>query len=154
MRHLLIACLLLLPIASYSATSPDEILTDPALEERARSLGKELRCLVCQNQSIDDSDAPLARDLRLIVRERLVAGDSDDQVREFLVARFGDFVLLKPPFNLGTLALWVGPLVILALGAMLIFRFLRGRPTQLEEPQIDDIDAGRAAALLGEAKRD
>ena len=88
---------------------PDEQLADPALEARARDISGGLRCLVCQNQSIDDSDAPLARDLRLLVRERLTAGDSDDGVRDYLVARYGDFILLKPPFEMATLLLWLTP---------------------------------------------
>ena len=94
--------------AAY-AVQPDEIMADPAKEARARDLSRELRCMVCQNQSIDDSEAPLARDLRLLVRERLRGGDSDQQVMEFLVARYGDFVLLKPPFNWHTALLWLGP---------------------------------------------
>jgi len=99
------------------AVAPDEILDDPALEERARALSANLRCMVCQNQSIDDSDAPLAKDLRVLVRERLVAGDTDGEVIDFLVARYGEFVLLKPRFSWNTLLLWgVAPLA-LALGA-------------------------------------
>src|SRR5690606_38216184 len=104
-RRLLAALLLglcLLAPAAQGATSPDEILADPALEERARDLSRQLRCLVCQNQSIDDSDAELARDLRQIVRERLVAGDSDEEIIAFLTARYGDFVLLKPPVKPAT----------------------------------------------------
>jgi cytochrome c-type biogenesis protein CcmH len=107
------------------AVQPDEILPDAALEHRARDISAGLRCLVCQNQSIDDSDAPLARDLRLLVRERLKAGDSDDQVRDFLVARYGEFVLLKPPFAWDTALLWFAPLLILlgatALAARTVF---------------------------------
>ena len=99
------------------AVQPGEILPDPALERRARALSAELRCLVCQNQSIDDSDAPLARDLRLIVREQLKTGATDDQIRAFLVARYGEFVLLKPPFGWHTALLWVAPFAILAIGA-------------------------------------
>lgn len=96
------------------AVQPDEILPDPALEARARALSADLRCLVCQNQSIDDSNAPLARDLRLLVRERLRAGDSDKAVMDYVVARYGDFVLLKPPFNVSTLLLWIAmPLFLL-----------------------------------------
>ena len=96
----LAACLDLAGVRSHAlAVQPDEILTDPALEARARALSKELRCMVCQNQSIDDSDAPLARDLRILVRERLTAGDSDQQVIDFLVARYGEFVLLRPRFT-------------------------------------------------------
>lgn len=145
--------LLSTPATSLAATSPDEILEDPALELRARSLGKELRCLVCQNQSIDDSDAPLARDLRLIVRERLVDGDSDQDIRDYLVARYGDFVLLKPPINLGTLALWGGPFLILLLGMMVIAKFLKSRPKVLEEPIIAEHEASKAATILGQDSR-
>ena len=98
------------------ALQPDEVLDDAALEARARQISKELRCLVCQNQSIDDSDADLARDLRILVRERLLAGDSDQEVIGFIVARYGDFVLLRPPMKPKTYGLWFGPAVILALG--------------------------------------
>ena len=109
------------------AVQPDEILPDPALEARARALSHELRCMVCQNQSIDDSDAPLARDLRVLVRERLTAGDSDDQVKNFLVARYGEFVLLKPPFEWHTALLWLTPLLALLAGAIAIFAAIRHR---------------------------
>ena len=124
MRRLLIVALvssLLLPGAAL-AVKPDEILKDPALEARARVLSQELRCMVCQNQSIDDSDAPLARDLRLLVRERLEKGDSDKQVLDFLVARYGNFVLLKPPVEPSTLLLWgLSPLVlIIGIGALVV----------------------------------
>src|SRR3954465_14965648 len=105
-------CSLLLPQTSFAVT-PDELLKDPVLESRARALSGELRCMVCQNQSIDDSDAPLAKDLRLLVRERLVAGDSDAQVKDFLVERYGDFILLKPPLEWRTLVLWTAPFVLL-----------------------------------------
>jgi cytochrome c-type biogenesis protein CcmH len=109
------ACVSLAPAASF-AVQPNEILADPALEKRARELSAELRCLVCQNQSIDDSSAPLARDLRLVVRERLVAGDTNEQVMTYVVQRYGEFILLRPPFRLGTLLLWLTPLVALAGG--------------------------------------
>src|SRR5258705_7266608 len=100
------------------AVQPDEIMADPAKELRARDLSRELRCMVCQNQSIDDSEAPLARDLRLLVRERIAAGDSDSQVIDFLVARYGEFVLLKPPFNPHTLVLWLLPPLALMGGGL------------------------------------
>ena len=103
------------------AVTPQEILPDKALEHRAREISAELRCLVCQNQSIDDSDAPLAHDLRVLVRERLKAGDTNEQVFDFVVARYGDFVLLKPPFSMQTLLLWFMPLLALA-GAVVILR--------------------------------
>jgi cytochrome c-type biogenesis protein CcmH len=105
-----------------AAVQPDEVLSDPVLEARARALSAELRCVVCQNQSIDDSNAPLARDLRLLVRERLVAGDSDEQVKRFIVDRYGTFVLLKPPFDGRTLLLWLTPLLVLLGAAAIIVR--------------------------------
>ena len=119
------------------------MLKDPALEQRARNLSQELRCMVCQNQSIDDSEAPLAKDLRLLVRERLVKGDSDKQVLDFLVARYGEFVLLKPPFQLQTLLLWgLSPLVLLiGIGALVVMA--RRRKAVALEP----------AALSGDERR-
>ncbi len=105
---------------------PDEMLDDPVLEARARALSQEIRCLVCQNEPIDSSNAGLARDLRILVRERLVAGDSDDDVKAFLVARFGDYVLLDPPMKLITYALWFGPVLILLLGGLGVFLFFSG----------------------------
>src|SRR6188768_3481413 len=119
MRRLAAIALVLAAIASSSslAVQPEEMLRDPALEARARELSRELRCMVCQNQSIDDSEAPLARDLRLLVRERLTAGDSDAQVLDFLTARYGQFVLLKPPFGWDTALLWFAPAVVLLIGA-------------------------------------
>ncbi len=107
------------------AVNPDEMLADPVLEKRAREISKGLRCLVCQNQSIDDSDADLAKDLRIIVRERLKSGDSDGAVVDFVVSRYGDFVLLKPPFKGATLVLWLGPAVIAGLGLWAMIAFLR-----------------------------
>lgn len=144
---LVLALTLVFPIA-HAAVSPDEVLDDPALEERARELGKELRCLVCQNQSIDDSDAALARDLRQVVRERLVAGDSDDQIRGFLTDRYGDFVLLSPPVKPGTYLLWAGPALLFILGAILLFRFIRNRPKGEAVVQLSQNDAERAKQLL------
>ncbi|PDT79439.1 cytochrome c-type biogenesis protein [Bradyrhizobium sp. C9] len=110
------------------AVLPDEIMADPAKEARARELSKELRCMVCQNQSIDDSEAPLARDLRLLVRERISAGDSDRQVIDFLVARYGEFVLLKPRLNEHTLVLWLTPPLALLLGGFALWRLGRRKP--------------------------
>ena len=130
------------PIQIAHAVQPDEVLADGVLEARARSISHGLRCLVCQNQSIDDSDAPLARDLRLLVRERLVAGESDAQVMEFVVARFGDFVLLKPPFKGSTVLLWIAPLLILGGGTLLIVRQFKSQKAQ-----------GAAAALSPEEER-
>jgi len=107
------------------AIQPDEILEDKVLEERARVISKELRCLVCQNQSIDDSDAPLARDLRVLVRERLQAGESDEKVIKFVVDRYGDFVLLRPPVKASTLTLWVSPIAVLIVGVILLLARFR-----------------------------
>jgi cytochrome c-type biogenesis protein CcmH len=118
MRWLVRIIVLLALCAPALAVQPDEILKDPALEARARALSQELRCMVCQNQSIDDSDAPLARDLRILVRERLSAGDSDKQVIDFLVARYGEFVLLKPRFTWHTAILWLAPFVVIVIGAI------------------------------------
>ncbi len=110
------------------ALTPGEMLADPALEARARALSKSLRCMVCQNQSIDDFDAPLAHDLRVLVRERLQAGDSDAQVRDFLVARYGEFVLLEPRLRPATVFLWAVPILALALGGAVVFFGLKRRP--------------------------
>jgi cytochrome c-type biogenesis protein CcmH len=112
--------------AAY-AVQPDEIMSDPVKEARARDLSRELRCMVCQNQSIDDSDAPLARDLRLLVRERIAGGDSDSQVIDFLVARYGEFVLLKPRFMPHTLLLWLLPPLALAGGGLALWFYSRRR---------------------------
>ena len=118
MRRLLVVALLtLLAVPTATAVEPDEIISDTVLEARARALSKELRCMVCQNQSIDDSQAPLARDLRVLVRERLQMGESDQQVVDFLVTRYGEFVLLRPRFSWHTALLWFGPLAILITGA-------------------------------------
>jgi cytochrome c-type biogenesis protein CcmH len=131
------------------AVQPDEILKDPALEARARAMSQQLRCMVCQNQSIDDSDAPLAKDLRVLVRERLTAGDTDKQVIDFLVARYGEFVLLKPQFNAHTLLLWLAPFAVL-LFAVIGFVVSRRRNAQLvaEEPKLSTKEETRVAALL------
>jgi cytochrome c-type biogenesis protein CcmH len=126
LRQFLIV-LALFACAPAWAVQPDEVLADPTLETRARVLSKELRCLVCQNQSIDDSAAPLARDLRVLVRERLTAGDSDPQVLDFLVARYGEFVLLRPRFSWRTALLWLGPAGALLGGALVLLLLGRGR---------------------------
>jgi cytochrome c-type biogenesis protein CcmH len=140
------------------AVQPDEILADPALETRARALSKELRCMVCQNQSIDDSDAPLARDLRVLVRERLEAGDSDQQVIDFLVGRYGDFVLLKPRFTSHTALLWLMPAVVLVLGALALLalaRRQRARPAAAnsDSAKLTPAEAARLADILSRGER-
>lgn len=126
----IILCLALLPA---HAVNPDEALSDPALEERARNLSTKLRCLVCQNQSIDDSDAPLAKDLRVLVRKRLVAGDSDSDAVEFIVARYGEYVLLQPRFAAHTWLLWILPFVLILLGGVSLFVMQRRRPKRTVE---------------------
>ena len=134
------------------AVQPDEILKDSALEGRARALSQELRCMVCQNQSIDDSDAPLAKDLRVLVRERLTAGDSDRQVIDFLVARYGEFVLLKPRFSSHTLLLWLAPFAAVALGGWGLVSFLRrranGAGATRPHEQLSPAEQARVAELL------
>jgi cytochrome c-type biogenesis protein CcmH len=145
----LVAC----PLAN--AVQPDEILADPALEARARALSKELRCMVCQNQSIDDSDAPLARDLRVLVRERLQGGDSDRQVIDFLIARYGEFVLLKPRFSARTALLWLGPAAIVLLGAIGLFMVWRranrrtdSEPASTETAKLTAPEQARLSEIL------
>ena len=123
----LFAVAVLLGVPAAYAVQPDEIMADPAKESRARDLSRELRCMVCQNQSIDDSEAPLARDLRLLVRERIAAGDSDTQVIDFLVARYGEFVLLKPRVNAHTWLLWLLPPLALGGGGLALWAFGRRR---------------------------
>lgn len=154
MRPLALALLGLLLLAPGArALDPSEVLPDAALETRARTLSKELRCLVCQNESIDDSNAELARDLRRIVRERLVAGDSDPGVKQFLVARYGDYVLLEPPIKLKTYALWFGPLVVLALGALGVVTFFRRRSgLAVAPPPLSADERRRLDALLEDKK--
>jgi len=131
------------------AVNPDEVLADPALEARARALSQELRCLVCQNQSIDDSNAELAHDLRVLVRDRLKAGDSDAQVIAFLRARYGEFVLLDPPVERATWALWFGPpLLVLAAAAGIVLAIRRRRPAP--PAPLDPDERARLQALLNE----
>jgi cytochrome c-type biogenesis protein CcmH len=151
MRRLALIALLIALAAPTAALAvePDEMLKDAALEARARNLSSELRCLVCQNQSIDDSAAPLARDLRLLVRERLTAGDSDQQVLNFLVARYGEFVLLKPRFELHTLLLWGLPPVVLVAGMIALFVTARSRQSaNLQAPALSAAEQQRIATLV------
>jgi cytochrome c-type biogenesis protein CcmH len=139
---------LLMGAGPVHAVQPDEMLGDPALETRARALSAELRCMVCQNQSIDDSDAPLARDIRLLIRDRIVKGESNDEVRSFLVSRYGDFILLRPPFKLETLLLWAGAPLALLLGAFAMWSAARRRETQA--PPLTDAEEARLAAIAEE----
>ncbi len=154
MRALATSLLLAVLVAATpaGAVEPGEILKDPVLEDRAREISKVLRCLVCQNQSIDDSNAQLARDLRLIVRERLVAGDSNDQVIDFVTDRYGDFVLLKPPFKPITWVLWLGPAAILIAGIAAVLVFARRRRVlpNAEPAPLSADEERRIARLLDE----
>lgn len=151
MRRLVLGMVCALLVAGpVAAVLPEEQMSDPALEARARDISRELRCVVCQNQSIDDSDAPLAADLRAIVRERLAAGDTDEEVMAFIVARYGSFVLLKPPIDLQTILLWSAPLVVLIPGGLALFFYLRrrGRAGAAEPLPLTAEERGRLSALL------
>jgi cytochrome c-type biogenesis protein CcmH len=150
MRFVLALIAALLLSGSVLAVQPDEVLKDQALEKRAREISAGLRCLVCQNQSIDDSDAQLAKDLRLLVRERLVAGDTNDEVENFLVQRYGEFVLLKPAFGAHTLLLWLTPALVLLLGGVGAYTTLRRRP----KPATASLDEEERKALDTLLKRD
>lgn len=147
MRALLLALLLALSAVPALAVDPDEILDDPVLEERARDISAELRCLVCQNQSIDDSDAPLARDLRLIVRERLVAGDDDAEVMQFVVDRYGEYVRLSPVLAPHTALLWAAGPLLLLIGAVIVFFRARRRPALGEAPPLTEEERAALEAL-------
>jgi cytochrome c-type biogenesis protein CcmH len=149
-RFLLLAVALLLIVPAALAVEPDEMMKDPALEARARALSQTLRCMVCQNESIDESNAPLARDLRLLVRERFRNGDSDAEVREFLVARYGEFILLAPRLTARTILLWSVPILVLLAGGIGVLLTLRNR-TPLPAP-LSDAEKRRLAALLGDNK--
>lgn len=145
--RILIACVLLVTALPVLAVNPDEMLADPALEARARELGKGLRCLVCQNQSIDESDAELARDMRVLVRDRIAAGDSNEQVMAYIVSRYGDFVLLNPPVKLKTYALWFGPVLMLLAGAGVVVVFYRRRSVAAASSPVQPLSAAEQAAL-------
>lgn len=152
---MIIRLALLLMLATgpaLAAEGIDQPLADPVAEARARDISRTLRCLVCQNQSIEDSNAPLAQDLRQIVRERVQAGDDDEAVRRFLVARYGDWVLLKPPFKGATLLLWIGPLLILAAGAATVALLYRRQRRQTVVPA--PLSAEEAARLAALTRRD
>lgn len=139
-----------LPFAAH-AVEPDEILKDPALEARAREVGKQLRCVVCQNQAIDDSNAELAGDMRVLVRERIVAGDSNEEVIAYMVDRYGDYVLLDPPFKGSTYVLWIGPGVIALLGVAGLLMYFRRRQTAVADGTGEDAPA--AAQPLSDDER-
>jgi len=147
----LVFLIALLTSAPSWAVQPDEVLSDPALEARARAISRELRCMVCQNESIDDSDAPLAHDLRVLVRERLKAGDSDQQIINFLVSRYGEFVLLRPRLSWHTAALWGTPPALVLLGIIMIVVVERRRRTtsaQTTPPSLTAAEEARLAEIL------
>jgi cytochrome c-type biogenesis protein CcmH len=149
MRRLFLAICVLLAFAPAAfAVLPSEQLSDPKLEARARQISQELRCVVCQNQTIDDSDAPLAHDLRVILRERLLAGDSDEQAKAYLVKRYGTYVLLKPPFQTNTLLLWLGPFFVLGIGGILVASYLLGRSRLQAAPQLSPDERAKLDDLL------
>ena len=153
---LVLALVLALPLVRAApawAVEPDEVLDDPALESRARALSRELRCLVCQNEPIDSSNADLARDLRILVRERLLAGDSDEEVKAYLVARYGDYVLLDPPVKPKTYLLWFGPALILLAGAAAVYLYFRRSPKAAREPGPLTAEERRRVARLLDADR-
>ena len=145
---LLVLLSMLIAARPGSAIEPGEALADPALEARARAISREIRCLVCQNENIDESGADLARDLRRLVRERLVAGDRDQAVRDFLVARYGDYVLLRPPLKPTTWLLWFAPPLILLLGILGLVIRSRGRRTAVAPPPLDPAERQALARLL------
>jgi cytochrome c-type biogenesis protein CcmH len=146
MKRLVATAFLLAPLAAHAVT-PAEMLGDPALEARARAITGELRCLVCQNQSIDDSDAALAKDLRMLVREKLKEGLSDAQVRDYVHARYGDFVLLRPPLNAGTLLLWAAPALALLAGGAAVWSAARRNRRALAATPLTPEEKERLAAL-------
>ena len=150
MRRFVLALAFLVSIGAAPARAvlPDEVMSDPAREARARALSQELRCMVCQNQSIDDSEAPLARDLRLLVRERIASGDSDAQVIDFLVARYGEFVLLRPRLERQTLLLWLVPPLVLFGGGLVLWLQARRRKTGPSEVPADDALTSEEQARL------
>jgi cytochrome c-type biogenesis protein CcmH len=149
MRLIRFALLVMLALGAAPglAVQPDEVMKDPALEARARALSEELRCLVCQNQSIDDSDAPLARDIRILIRSRIAEGESNEAVRAYLVSRYGDFILLKPPFKPETVLLWLSPALV--LGAGLASALFARRRTPQSVPALSAEEEERLAALTG-----
>ena len=153
-RVVLIALFMALLAPAAVAVTPDEMLKDPALEARARALSQELRCMVCQNQSIDDSEAPLAHDLRVLVRDRLKAGDSDSQVLDYLVARYGEFVLLKPRFEMRTILLWGLPPLALVAGVIGLMAALRRRRLDSAQPAPLSAAEQRRLATLVEQSRE
>ncbi|MCE7997417.1 MAG: cytochrome c-type biogenesis protein CcmH [Rhodobiaceae bacterium] len=150
MIRLTVLLVMLLFANPAAAVDPGERLDDPVLEERARGLSQELRCLVCQNQSIDDSDAPLAKDLRVLVRDRLKEGDTDAEVLSYIVDRYGEFVLLRPPLRAGTVLLWLAPFIVLIVGIASVLVYVRSRrPEAVEAPApLSDAEKARLEEIV------
>lgn len=140
----------LLLAGAVQAVEPQEMLKDPVLEARAREVSKQLRCVVCQNETIDESNADIARDMRLLLRTRILAGDSNEDVVAFLVSRYGDYVLLKPRFTTRTYALWFGPFIVLMIGAFVVYRRLRGTPIAAPAPLTPEEKAALEELAPGE----
>jgi cytochrome c-type biogenesis protein CcmH len=153
MRRLALFLILILSAMPALAVNPDEVMKDPALEARARALSAQLRCMVCQNQSIDDSNAELAKDLRVLVRERIADGDSDDEVIAYVVSRYGEFVLLKPRFETKTLLLWGTPAALLLIGAGVMIFAARRRSGKVTGTSLSADEKARLDALLKEDVR-
>lgn len=148
----LLFALLFAPVltGAVHAVEPSEMLKDPALEARAREVSKHLRCVVCQNETIDESNADIAKDMRLLLRTRILAGDSNEQVIQFLVGRYGDYVLLKPRFTARTYLLWFGPFIVLLAGAFVVYRRLRGTPAASPAPLTPEEKAALEELAPGE----
>ncbi|MEO1550124.1 MAG: cytochrome c-type biogenesis protein [Pseudomonadota bacterium] len=149
-----LALALVLIAGQAMGVQPDEVLDDPALEARAREISRDLRCPICQSENIDESNAGVSRDLRLVVRERLMAGDTDSEVFEFVVARYGEYVLFKPTFGWGNAALWMAPLAFLLVGGAVSYSFIRRRASLSEGEALSAQEAARLAALLKDTPKD
>jgi cytochrome c-type biogenesis protein CcmH len=146
--HLLTIFALIITTAPALAVEPAEMLRDPVLEARAREISEHLRCVVCQNQTIDGSNAPLAHDMRLLVRERLLAGDTNEEVLDYIVDRYGNFVLLRPPIEADTIALWVSPFIVLALASLGLFAAARAKTSQRATAPLTDDERRTLAARI------
>ncbi|MEM9573723.1 MAG: cytochrome c-type biogenesis protein [Pseudomonadota bacterium] len=153
-RYIIFALFISWSTGAALAVNPDEILSDAALESRARDISANLRCLVCQNQSIDDSDAELARDLRVLVRERLVSGDTDAQVMKYVVDRYGEFVLLRPTFSIRNFILWGTPVIVLILGGFAAYSYSRQQNSTSATSSLSSEEEERLSKLLDERDKD
>ncbi len=148
MKLFVLSVVLAVFATSAAALDPNEMFDDPQMEQRAREIGRELRCLKCRNQSIFDSNAGIAKDLRVVVRERITAGDSDSEILEYVRDRFGDYVLMKPPVERHTFILWLTPVLLLAIGGMSAAFYLGGRKTPLDAPELDSAAQAEAQRIL------